>query len=234
MTSSRRGIGLIIGFLALVVAGAATAQENLDEGKTPAQLYVADCAICHKTTRGMTRAGGMLGLESFLREHYTASRESAAAIARYLRQVDRGPLPAEHKRTARPRREERHKPVEKEKSAEKKPAKPSEAKASEKKPAEAKATEKKPGEAEATKKKPAEAKAGEKKSGEAKASEKKPDEAKASDRKPDAAEAAMSSKPAKPKATEKGTDAEAKALKSSADKPSGDKSDPSKDPNPAQ
>jgi outer membrane biosynthesis protein TonB len=204
MTGSRRGIGLIIGFLALVVAGAATAQENLDEGKTPAQLYEADCAICHKTTRGLSRVGGIGGLESFLREHYTASRESAAAIASYLRQVDRGPLPAERGRTARPRREEHRKPAEKEKSAEKKSVKPDEAKASEKKPGEVKSTEKKPDEAKATDKKPA--------------------EAKATDKKPDAAKA-TSSKPSKPKAT----DAEASAPKSSTDKP-----DKPKDAKPAE
>ena len=29
----------------------------------------------------------MLGLENFLREHYTASRESASAIAKYLQAV---------------------------------------------------------------------------------------------------------------------------------------------------
>ena len=64
-----------------ILAGPASAQENIDAGKTPAQLYSQDCAICHKSPSGMARAGGLFGLENFLREHYTASRETAAAIA---------------------------------------------------------------------------------------------------------------------------------------------------------
>jgi hypothetical protein len=39
----------------------------------------------------LAKAGGLLGLDSFLREHYTASKESAAAIANYLKSVDTGP-----------------------------------------------------------------------------------------------------------------------------------------------
>ena len=71
----------------------AQAQENLDANKTPAQLYAADCAICHKTPQGMTKSSGMFGLADFLREHYTASREAAAAIAAYVQAVDKGPAP---------------------------------------------------------------------------------------------------------------------------------------------
>jgi hypothetical protein len=57
----------------------------LDKGKTAAQLYATDCAICHKSPQSITQAPGLFGLESFLREHYTASRESAASIAAYLK-----------------------------------------------------------------------------------------------------------------------------------------------------
>ncbi len=74
----------------LLIAGSAAAQENLDSGKTPAQLYASDCAICHKTARGLSKAGGPFGLQGFLREHYTASREAAAAIAAYVTAMDQG------------------------------------------------------------------------------------------------------------------------------------------------
>jgi hypothetical protein len=57
----------------------------------------------------------MFGLESYLREHYTASRQAAAAIAGYLRAVDaeqaaKAP-PARRKgeprqRTAKPKKED--------------------------------------------------------------------------------------------------------------------------------
>src|SRR5471030_276454 len=88
-----RGIGLAIGALALGIAGGAGAQENLDQGKSAAQLFASDCAICHKTTAGLSK-GRLLGLDGFLREHYTASRESAAAIANYIQATDKGPPPA--------------------------------------------------------------------------------------------------------------------------------------------
>lgn len=79
--------------LALCTAAPAAAQENIDAGKSPAQLYAQNCAICHKTPHGLTKALGAYGLQNFLREHYTASRESAVAIAAYLAAIDRGPPP---------------------------------------------------------------------------------------------------------------------------------------------
>jgi mono/diheme cytochrome c family protein len=75
---------LAIGSLALCVASSAGAQESLEKGKTGAQLYASICADCHKSPQSVTTAPGIFGLESFLREHYTANRESAAAIATYL------------------------------------------------------------------------------------------------------------------------------------------------------
>jgi hypothetical protein len=77
-------------FVLLILAAAAfgadpvTAQEDLTRGKTPAQLFASDCADCHKTPRGLTSRGNANALADFLRVHYTASRESAAAIAGYL------------------------------------------------------------------------------------------------------------------------------------------------------
>ena len=88
--------------LAVFIAGQAAAQENLDSGKTPAQLYAASCAICHKTPHGLSQAAGPFGLTGFLREHYTASRESAASIATYLQSL--GSAPATSKRTATTKR----------------------------------------------------------------------------------------------------------------------------------
>ena len=66
----------------LCVTGVAGAQENLDQGKSPAQLFASNCAICHKSPR-LAKAGEILGLDSFLREHYTASKELAGALAAY-------------------------------------------------------------------------------------------------------------------------------------------------------
>lgn len=82
---------LVIGLSAVSLAGPAFAQESLDKGKTPAQLFASDCAPCHKSPQGLAKSGGLFGLDGFLREHYTASREAATAIANYLKSMDTGP-----------------------------------------------------------------------------------------------------------------------------------------------
>jgi mono/diheme cytochrome c family protein len=71
-----------------LTAGPAVAQDNFDANKTPAQLFANDCSGCHKSPTGLIKSSGLFGVESFLREHYTASRQAAAAIAGYLRAVD--------------------------------------------------------------------------------------------------------------------------------------------------
>jgi hypothetical protein len=85
---SRSLRGPIIGLVTLILAGPATGQESLDKGKTPAQLFASDCSPCHKSPQGLVKSGGLFGLDGFLREHYTASRESAAAIANYIKSMD--------------------------------------------------------------------------------------------------------------------------------------------------
>jgi hypothetical protein len=80
-----------------IVAGAglsaqsALTQEDLNRGKTPAQLFASDCADCHRNPRTLAKRENAGALADFLRVHYTASRESAAAIAAYL--VSLGPDP---------------------------------------------------------------------------------------------------------------------------------------------
>jgi hypothetical protein len=101
-----RGMRQAVGVLALLWVVPVSAQENLYSNKTPAQIFASDCAICHKSPQGLSKAGGAfgLGLESFLREHYTASRESAAALAKYVQSMDSGPAAPEKKtkRSAKP------------------------------------------------------------------------------------------------------------------------------------
>ena len=113
---------------ALAVADVALAQDNFDAGKTGAQLFAADCAICHKSPQSIKRdvGGPFGGLESFLREHYTASREAAAAITAYLNSVGGGPAavdrrPAKGKRKADDKAKKDAKPAKTEEKKEKKP-----------------------------------------------------------------------------------------------------------------
>ena len=78
----------IISLVTVILAGPAASQERLDRGKTPAQLFASDCSPCHKSPQGLAKSGRFFGVESFLREHYTTSRESAAAIANYLKSME--------------------------------------------------------------------------------------------------------------------------------------------------
>ncbi len=156
MTVLSRGRALALGLAVLSWAGAAGAQENLDQGKTGAQLYASDCAICHKSPQGLLKSGGLFGNDSFLRTHYTASRESADAIAKYLETVGSGPAPGPAKKAAKrdAKGDQKAKPGDKKPDAvtlpgDNKPAmdaKPAEPKASETKPAETTPAESKPAE----------------------------------------------------------------------------------------
>lgn len=200
-----RRLGAAVAVLAICAVAPTAAQENLDQGKTPAQLYASDCAICHKSPYGLTKRLGPYGLDSFLREHYTASRESAAVISAYLRDIGRKPAP---KRS--PRR--------KAKASEPKlpPRKPAEAKSSDAKPSETK-----PPKTKASESKPSHAKPSESKT---KASAEKHEEAKASSPKPGEAKPVEH----KPAATQPG-EAKAEAPKASPPKPAQDSADPKPD-----
>src|SRR5262249_29171065 len=78
------GIRLAISSLVLCFASSAGAQGSLEAGKTAAQLYAANCTSCHQSPHSVTTATVIFGLESYLREHYTPNRQSAAAITAYL------------------------------------------------------------------------------------------------------------------------------------------------------
>jgi hypothetical protein len=95
-----RSVWLAIGFLALCGAGSAAAQGNLDEGKTAAQLFAADCANCHKSPQSVSSTRWLFGLESFLTEHYTSSRQSAAILAAYLKEQSKRSADAQRAHTA--------------------------------------------------------------------------------------------------------------------------------------
>jgi hypothetical protein len=189
MTRSRHAIALVIGFLTLFFVGAAQAQEDLSAGKTPEELFKLDCAICHKSPQGLSKAGGLFGLDSFLAQHYTASTQSAAAIAGYLKSVDRSARQATpHRRTRPHRTAEPHKPAgksDKAKSEAKSGAKPEQKKVDKPKTdASAKATDEKP----------------------SKADKPKMADPKPAEKKPAAAETKSEAKREKPKAEKKKSD----------------------------
>ena len=96
------GLCLAVVISAAAAVNGAEAQETLGRGKTPAQTFASDCVVCHKSPQGLAKsASGLIGVEGFLREHYTSSRESAAALANYLRSVGTAPGAARAKRPAK-------------------------------------------------------------------------------------------------------------------------------------
>jgi outer membrane biosynthesis protein TonB len=75
---------LVAGLASVMFPTLAHAQVNIDQGKSPAEIYSADCATCHKTPRGLAAGKNSLMLSAFLREHYTASSGEAASLAAYV------------------------------------------------------------------------------------------------------------------------------------------------------
>jgi hypothetical protein len=139
---------------ATAVRAAPTEQNDYDAGKTPAQLFESDCGICHKSPAGLSKAPGM-GLESFLSEHYTASREAAAILAKYLQAVDVGQKEAPPARRSRASVKSKSAKGSKASETEHSEARPDEAKG-EKKSSEAKKSEPKASEAMSSDSKPKE------------------------------------------------------------------------------
>ena len=141
------GIFGVVGFL---VAAPAAAQENLDSGKNGAQLFASNCAPCHKSAQALNKSAGPFGLSSFLREHYTASRESADIIATYVQSFGTAPAPSKRTGAAKrtPKGDEKAKTpgpkTPESKTGPKSESKTSEPKSGEAKPAEIKASEPKP------------------------------------------------------------------------------------------
>jgi hypothetical protein len=74
----------MIGLFALLTPASAQAQTNLDQGKTPAQIFATACVECHKAPQGLAHGKNGEALTEFLREHYTTSAQQAAALAAYV------------------------------------------------------------------------------------------------------------------------------------------------------
>jgi hypothetical protein len=205
----RCGIGAAIGLAGLCIGGVADAQENLDQGKSAAQLFASNCSICHKSPQGLAKAGGILGLDTFLREHYTASKESAGALAAYLKSMDSGPSGPARAAKRSAKGDEKAKPDEKKKSDAKAGDKAGEQKGMGKKPeagAETNSSESKPAETKPSEAKPSEAKPSEAKPSDAKSSDGRPADIVAPERKSDTKSnppAASETKPAEGGKSEK-------------------------------
>lgn len=85
MMSSRAlslaAVTLLVGCCAM---GRVEAQENLDAGKSPSQIFTQTCTACHKSPRGLLKTVAPGSLQGFLRQHYTTGPEMAGVLASYL------------------------------------------------------------------------------------------------------------------------------------------------------
>jgi hypothetical protein len=87
-----RVVQWLIGIAVSAAAAAAHAQ-NLDAGKSPAQIFSDTCNACHRSPRELkqTTAG-------FMRDHYTIGGPQAAAMAAYLASVGSDPRAVQQRR----------------------------------------------------------------------------------------------------------------------------------------
>jgi hypothetical protein len=65
-------------------SGHQTEAVDLNEGKSPAELFQAGCAVCHQSVSGLAKGRSAGELVGFLRQHYTSGAQHAAALAGYL------------------------------------------------------------------------------------------------------------------------------------------------------
>jgi mono/diheme cytochrome c family protein len=68
----------------LVIVGFATDRaraQNLEAGKSAAQIFSGNCTACHKGARGLLRTVAPGSLPGFLRQHYTTGPDMAGCLA---------------------------------------------------------------------------------------------------------------------------------------------------------
>lgn len=80
-----RTLGSAAWAIALGLAAALPAQaQNLEAGKSPAQIFNGACAVCHKSPRGLVKSVPPPSLPGYLRQHYTTSSDMAGILSGYL------------------------------------------------------------------------------------------------------------------------------------------------------
>jgi hypothetical protein len=86
-------IGLLAVWGMVVAAAPARAQVNIDQGKSPSEIFSGDCGTCHKSAKGLANGRNAGALAGFLREHYTSSAQQASSLAAYVLGAGSGPAP---------------------------------------------------------------------------------------------------------------------------------------------
>ncbi len=90
------GTGFVgsVGLVAMGLAVApASAQSNLDAGKSASQIFAHTCNACHRSPRAIKKT-----TVGFMREHYTTGIQEAQTMAAYLASVGTDPKAVEQRR----------------------------------------------------------------------------------------------------------------------------------------
>ena len=82
------GRGLLSLMIVAALMGGTAQPEDLDQGKSGAKLFAANCAHCHRSPRGLSKDRFGRTLSRFLQEHYTSGSASAEALTTFLQSVD--------------------------------------------------------------------------------------------------------------------------------------------------
>lgn len=68
---------------------------DLDEGKSPQQMFSSACVVCHQSAQGLAKGRGAGQLSSFLRQHYTTGSGQANTLAGFLASPGQDRSPAQ-------------------------------------------------------------------------------------------------------------------------------------------
>jgi hypothetical protein len=90
MPPTRSGRLLALAAIAFLSYSAASAQENIDAGKSAQKLFAETCAACHRSPRGLSKGRFSFTLYLYLQKHYASNSSSAWALTSYLESVDAG------------------------------------------------------------------------------------------------------------------------------------------------
>ena len=88
MPPTRSGRLLALAAIAFLSCSAASAQENIDAGKSAQKLFAETCAACHRSPRGLSKGRFSFTLYLYLQKHYASNSSSAWALTSYLESVD--------------------------------------------------------------------------------------------------------------------------------------------------
>src|SRR6185312_9268366 len=80
-----RALSLATVMLAIGCCATGVAQaQNLEAGKSAAQIFSGTCTACHKSPRGLLKTVAPGSLPGFLRQHYTTSPDMANVLSSFL------------------------------------------------------------------------------------------------------------------------------------------------------